>query len=290
MADTKIYCGTAGWSYEDWLKVFYPFNQSREFSWLRFYSRFFNLVEVNSSYYTYLSPKIVESWLRQLDENNEFLFSVKLHLDFTHRRIFGDEQIKLVKTNLEILRQNNRLAGLLMQFPYSFNLCEANINYLKNLVQIFDGYDKFVEVRHKSWQNKIPRTITFCSIDQPIIGDSIGFIPTVSNEMCYARFHGRNSEAWKKSLASFSKQQTYQEQSERYNYLYSIGEIMEFELKIKEIYDKAKKIFVVMNNHPNGNAVVNAFELMYFLKNKTRTKLPDTIKKAFPRLMNISLS
>ena len=290
MNKPELYVGTAGWSYEDWLKVFYPFNQSRDFSWLKFYSRFFNHVEVNSTYYTYLSPKIAENWMRQIEQGNDFYFTVKLHLDFTHRKIYGDEQIKSVKTNLEIIKENNRLAGLLIQFPYSFNLCEANINYLKSLIKIFEEYDQFIELRHKSWQSKTPKTVTFCSIDQPQIGDTVDFIPKVSREICYARFHGRNAEAWKKSLTGFKKPQTYQEQSERYNYLYSIGEIMEFDFKIKEIYDKAKKIFVTMNNHPNGNAIVNAFELMYFLRNKTKLNLPNTIKKAFPRLENISLN
>ena len=77
MNKPELYVGTAGWSYEDWLKVFYPFNQSRDFSWLKYYSRFFNHVEVNSTYYTYLSPKIAENWMRQIEQGNDFYFTVK---------------------------------------------------------------------------------------------------------------------------------------------------------------------------------------------------------------------
>lgn len=287
MNQPKLYIGTAGWSYEDWLKIFYPFSQSHDFSWLKFYSRYFNTVEVNSTYYTYLSPKIIESWLRQID-NDEFLFTMKLHRDFTHRKIFGEKEIRQVQTNLDILNDSQRLAGILIQFPYSFNFCEANVTYLKNLIDLFEGYEKFIEVRHKSWENKTPKTVTFCSIDLPQIGDSLIYDPRVSNNICYSRFHGRNIEAWKKSILSIKKNQTYEEQSERYNYLYSIGEIMEFDRRIKEIYDKAKKIFIIMNNHPKGNAVVNAFELMYFLNNKRKQQIPDNLKNSFPRLANIS--
>lgn len=283
----ELYIGTAGWSYEDWLKVFYPFSQSREFSWLKYYSRYFNTVEVNSTYYTYLSPKIIESWLRQVD-NDDFLFTIKLHRDFTHKKIFGDNEVKKIKTNLDILNESQRLAGILIQFPYSFNCCDANISYMKNLIDLFQDYEKFIEVRHKSWENKTPKTVTFCSIDQPQIGESLLYRARVSNNVCYSRFHGRNVEAWKKSLTGINKPQTYEEQSERYDYLYSIGEIMEFDRSIKEIYDKAKKIFVIMNNHPKGNAIVNAFELMYFLSEKRKQQIPDNLKKSFPRLANIS--
>ena len=40
-------------------------NQSGRFDWLQFYSHYFNCVEVNSTYYTYISPKIVEGWIRK---------------------------------------------------------------------------------------------------------------------------------------------------------------------------------------------------------------------------------
>jgi len=283
----KIYVGTAGWSYEDWVKIFYPFSQSREFSWLKYYSRYFNTVEVNSTYYTYLAPKIIEGWIRQID-NSDFLFTMKLHLDFTHRKVFGDNEIRLVRANLDILKESERLAGILIQFPYSFNFCEPNVSYLKNLIDMFDGYEKFIEVRHKSWENKTPKTVTFCSIDLPQIGEAIEFTPRVSNHVCYARFHGRNIDAWRKSLTSVHKTQTYEEQSERYNYLYSVGEIMEFDRKIKEIYDKAKKIYVIMNNHPKGNAIVNAVELMHFLNQRKKMQIPDNLKNSFPRLKTIS--
>jgi uncharacterized protein YecE (DUF72 family) len=110
----------------------------------------------------------------------------------------------------------------------------------------------------------------------------------VGNKTAYIRFHGRNEEAWKKSLGNFGKKQTYEQQSARYEYLYTPGELTVISQKIKEIYDKVKKIFVVMNNHPNGDAVANAFELLYLLKEQTKIKMPETIVKAYPRLEEIS--
>ncbi len=284
MNTPQLYIGTAGWSYDDWVGSFYPFSQSKEFSWLKYYSRYFNMVEVNSTYYAYLAPHVVNSWLRQTENTDDFLFTIKLHKDFTHIRQYGENQIKAVQQNLNILKKEERLGGLLLQFPYSFDFNDANVNYLRELIQKFDGYEKFVEVRHRSWQNKKAKTITFCTIDQPQIGEAIEFQPIVGNNAAYIRFHGRNEDAWRKSLNNFGKKQTYEEQSARYEYLYSHGELTEIDQKLKEIYDKVKKVFVVMNNHPHGDAVANAFELLHLLKDRERIKIPPTIIKAYPRL------
>jgi hypothetical protein len=45
-----------------------------------------------------------------------------------------------------------------------------------------------------------------------------------------------------------------------------------------------------MNNHPHGDAVANAFELMYLLQNRLKIELPDTILNAYPRLEQISIN
>ncbi|RMD50656.1 MAG: DUF72 domain-containing protein, partial [Ignavibacteria bacterium] len=171
-----------------------------------------------------------------------------------------------------------------LQFPYSFDCNSANIDYLRRLIDTFDVYDKFVEVRHKSWQNKKARTVTFCTIDQPEIGEAFEFDPVVGNEAVYVRFHGRNEEAWKKSLADYGKKQTYQERSARYDYLYSPGELAEISIKLKEVFNKAKKIFIIMNNHPQGKAVANAFELLHYLKDGAKIRMPETIVKTYPKL------
>ena len=43
-----------------------------------------------------------------------------------------------------------------------------------------------------------------------------------------------------------------------------------------------------MNNHPFGNAPANAFELLHYLKEVSKVKMPETIVRAFPRLVEIS--
>ena len=292
----KYYIGTAGWSYKDWVPAFYPKNQTGEFDWLRFYSHYFNCVEVNATYYAYLNPKIISGWLRKIEDVEDFLFTLKLHQDFTHKKDFDEQKIKAVVFNLGILSRAERLGGLLIQFPYSFSFDTPAIAHLNRLRDIFQNYNLFVEVRHKSWLNKKTLelfnrlNITFCTIDQPQIGEAIPFEPVVTNDKIYIRFHGRNVDAWKKSINNFGKKQTYEEQSERYKYLYSPGELAEIEQKIKAVQGKVKEVYVIMNNHPQGDAVANSFELIHLLEEKEKIDIPGTIIKTIPRLERIAIS
>lgn len=296
MQKQKLFIGTAGWSYKDWVDSFYPKSQSKSFDWLEFYSQYFNVVEVNASYYTYISPKTVDGWIAKVEGKKDFLFTIKLHQDFTHKRIIKKEQIDAVKTNLNKLQNADRLGGLLIQFPYSFQLTKENANHVKNLVDIFSEYEKFIEVRHKSWF--IDRFINFvgknksslCTIDQPVIGEAVEFKPIKAGDNLYIRLHGRNEKAWKESLGNFGKEQTYEQQSERYNYLYSPGELLEFERVIKEVLDTVKKVYLILNNHPKGNAVANAFELIHLLNDRIKISVPQTTLKIFPRLSKILLN
>lgn len=50
-----------------------------------------------------------------------------------------------------------------------------------------------------------------------------------------------------------------------------------------------KEINVIMNNHPKGDAVANAFELIHLLEEKDKVQIPSTIVKAHSRLEEIQL-
>ncbi len=287
---TEFFIGTAGWSYKDWVPAFYPKTQTGGFDWLSFYAHYFNCVEVNSTYYAYLSPRVVEGWISKVSDSDGFIFTVKLHQDFTHKKNFDKQKINAVCYNLDMLDRSGKLGGLLVQFPYSFAYNEVTADYVRRLRDIFQKYNLFTEVRHSSWNNDNAAEIfaglnmTFCTIDQPQVGSAIQFNPVITNGKAYLRFHGRNADAWMKSINSFGMKQSYDEQNERYKYLYSPGELVEIEQKIRSVCERAKEIYVIMNNHPQGEAVANAFELIHLLEEKAKVDMPDTILKAFPRL------
>ncbi len=290
----KYFIGTAGWSYADWVNVFYTGEQSQEYNWLEYYSSFFNCVEINSSYYKYISPTLIALWIKRVEQREDFLFTLKLHQDFTHRQNIDEDKCNFIRSQLSILEQNGRLGGLLIQFPYSFTMNRTSGEHLKKLVDTFGQYQCFVEFRHDSWfQNDIPERVAglgvaLCSIDQPMIGNSVKFTPRVYNGKAYLRFHGRNSEAWMQSIKNFNKKQTYEQQNERYKYLYSAGELKEIELQIKKVEKQAKEIYVIMNNHPGGYAPANALRLIHLLENKDPIMVPKTPIRELNALFDIA--
>ncbi|MFA5308179.1 MAG: DUF72 domain-containing protein [Dehalococcoidales bacterium] len=70
-----IYIGTSGWSYPKgegaWKGYFYPGGRINE---LEYYSRFFNTVEINSSFYRPPDPGYVYNWARRVPAGFLFTF------------------------------------------------------------------------------------------------------------------------------------------------------------------------------------------------------------------------
>ena len=132
------------------------------------------------------------------------------------------------------------------------------------------------------------RTDGLHRLDQPEIGEAVEFNPAKTGDNLYIRLHGRNEEAWKASIANFGKEQTYDQQSQRYDYLYSPGELLEIERSVKEVLDTVKKVFIILNNHPKGNAVANAFEILHLLNERIKVNIPETTLKSYPRLVKIA--
>ncbi len=272
MNTPNLYIGTAGWSYNDWVPIFYPFSQSKDMSWLRFYARYFNVVEINSSYYSFLNPGIIKSWLNQLNNVEDFEFTYKLHQNFTHKKNYTEEQAEAIIQNLDLLQKEERLGGLLLQFPYSFACTDDNIDYLRQLINLFESFPKFVEVKHPTWINKRAKSVTFCSIDKPELDGKFPFKLTSSNKTMYLRLYGREQK----------------DVTERERLLYSPGELLEIEHEIKKMYPEVEKIFVIMKRHSYGNGLANAFEMLHYLKENKMIRMPETIVKTYPRLERIS--
>jgi uncharacterized protein YecE (DUF72 family) len=238
----------------------------------------------------------VHGWIEKVSDVGSFQFSIKLHQDFTHNRNYDQQKIAAVCYNLDLLYNAGRLGGLLIQFPYSFAFNESNMNYISQLREHFEKFNCFIEVRHQSWFNEkvfdIFRKldVSYAVIDQPPIGSALPFKPTATNDNVYIRFHGRNQQAWQKSINSFGSEQTFEEKNARYNYLYSPGELKEFELAIDNLLkNRSKDVYIIFNNHPNGQAAANAFEFISYLEGRL-LEIPKTTLTAFPRLSQISLT
>jgi uncharacterized protein YecE (DUF72 family) len=50
------------------------------------------------------------------------------------------------------------------------------------------------------------------------------------------------------------------------------------------MHEKVKSIFIIFNNHPAGNAVANAFEMLQFLNQNLKNSIPQSIQNSYPRI------
>ncbi|HET6893625.1 MAG TPA: DUF72 domain-containing protein, partial [Pyrinomonadaceae bacterium] len=82
----KIRIGPAGFSYKDWEGVVYPQKAGAKFDPLEYLARFFDTIEINSSFYRPPAPSTTKSWAKRVADNPDFTFTAKLHRVFTHER------------------------------------------------------------------------------------------------------------------------------------------------------------------------------------------------------------
>lgn len=81
-----IRVGTAGWKYKDWDGIVYPSPKPSGFDELAYLARYFDTVEINSSYYGSPRQSAAKKWVESVAGNRIFQFTAKLLHSFTHER------------------------------------------------------------------------------------------------------------------------------------------------------------------------------------------------------------
>jgi uncharacterized protein YecE (DUF72 family) len=113
----KLHIGTMGWSYPFWAENFYPKRASSN-SYLTQYSKHFDTVEIDSTFYRVPSRATFEKWKEQTPDG--FLFSAKFPQTITHKKMLidcdGEVEFFIERTST----LQNKLGPLLLQFPPTF--------------------------------------------------------------------------------------------------------------------------------------------------------------------------
>src|SRR5881227_3673294 len=90
LPSSRLYIGTSGWSYPKgagaWDGTFYP-PRLKDPDKLAFYARYFNTVEINSTFYRPPSPYAAHAWAARVP--GDFRFTAKLWQKFTHPKMFA---------------------------------------------------------------------------------------------------------------------------------------------------------------------------------------------------------
>jgi uncharacterized protein YecE (DUF72 family) len=140
--------GCSGWSHEAWKGKFYPSNLDST-SWLNYYSRIFNFVEIDSSYYVIPDRYVAKNWYTKTPPS--FKFTVKFPRVITHDKMFANVKDEL-NYFLESIRElGEKLFCLVIQMPPSVKISEG-LELLDSFLPRLNPMFRYaVEVRDSSW-------------------------------------------------------------------------------------------------------------------------------------------
>jgi len=291
-----IRVGTCSWAEKTLIESgeFYPREVRSAEARLRHYASCFDTVEVDSTYYAI--PEQRTAWLWGARTPGTFTFHVKAYGALTGhaidpRTLPADirgvaagpstksvyvkerEALRLIaerfREALMPLARAGKLGVIVFQFPPWFDCKSGNMDYVLFCKQLMAELSLAVEFRHGSWLSgakarEVPaflreHAITYIAADEPQYGTSatVPFVPSVTTDTAYFRFHGRNGENWlKKGIAT----------SLRYAYTYSDAELRRFVPAVEEADGQAKKTYAMFNNCHRGSATANAARLKELLQ------------------------
>ena len=272
----RILVGTASWSDPGFVEHWYP-KKMPAGERLAWYAQHFEMVEVNSTFYSAPDARMVERWCRSTPDG--FLFDVKLHQllsrHSTNRKLLppalqksaesdAKGKVKLTpqiekamieqfRRSLEILRGEGRLGALLLQLSPGFSPRKHQLSELDDLLGALSDYRLAIELRNRNWVEgeNLGTTLeflrehsaTFVSVDAPaekhftIMPPDLNAI--TNPKLAYLRLHGRDARAYTtgKTVAA------------RFNYNYSDSEIGEVASRTRKLAKETSEVHVVFNNN-----------------------------------------
>jgi uncharacterized protein YecE (DUF72 family) len=273
---SRVLVGTASWSDPGFVERWYP-KKLRAGERLGWYAQHFEMVEVNSTFYSVPEPRMVERWCANTP--GDFLFDVKLHQLFSfhstpakllppelQRAVEVDSKGKVRATaelqermlrlflgSLSILDREKKLGVFLLQLSPAFSPRRHGLAELEPLINGLRGYSLAIEFRNRNWavgdqlketvEFLRKRRVSFVNVDAPL-ADHFTIMPAdldeVTNpEVAYLRLHGRDAKAYisGKTVAA------------RFNYDYGDKEIAEVAERSRTLAREARSVHVVFNNN-----------------------------------------
>ncbi len=265
-----VHVGTSGYYYSEWIGPVYP-KGTRTGNMLELFSGMFDAIEINSTYY---HPPKKDMFVRYPERTGGHIkVMVKLHGSFTHDRNAEISDAEIFNDAVKPIEDSGQFAGFLAQFPQSFHNSNDARGYVERLRDIFPDAALVFEFRHKSWWTSDTLkflkdlAVSMCTVDLLRISSLPPTSATFTSAPAYVRLHGRNGADW------------YAGRDERYTYKYNRTELEEILEKVKKLILKSDDIFVMFNNHPHGNAPVNANEFVELLREIMPDALPQGRKE-----------
>jgi uncharacterized protein YecE (DUF72 family) len=272
----KILVGTASWSDPGFVEHWYP-KKMPAGERLAWYAQHFEMVEVNSTFYSVPDARMVERWCLGTPAN--FTFDVKLHQllsrHSTNVKLLPPALQRAAETDAKgkvkltpqieramiaefrkpvgILRASGKLGALLLQLSPAFSPKMHELNELDPLLEALAEFPIAIELRNRNWAEgeRLQTLLEFLrahsaalvSVDAPAEKHFTIMPPDLdeitNSGLAYLRLHGRDARAYTtgKTVAA------------RFNYDYSDDEIDEVAQRARKLAKKASVVHVVFNNN-----------------------------------------
>jgi uncharacterized protein YecE (DUF72 family) len=245
----NVFIGTSGWMYGDW-QNFYPTGLKNQ-EYLAFYSKVFQTVEVNYSFYHFPRPATYKKWANQTQQ--DFVFALKLNRIITHIKRLSGAKTDFKRFLEDALSLAEKLGPILVQLPPSFRI---NPDRLESFLDITlnTGQELKVskplkigfEFRHQSWfeSDDVISILEKYNVALVFAHSSRYHYPEkepVTADFIYLRFHGPQ---------------------EMFASRYGEEELRPWAAKIKKWIHQGLDVYSYFNNDVHGYAVDDAKSLI----------------------------
>jgi len=305
-AATEYRVGLCAWQDKSMLDegTFYPIKSMKAEERLWWYSRFFDNVEVNSTFYAPLSAQNAVLWAKRTPPG--FLFSVKAyalltghHLDAGRlpeplagmlpaaakpdargrldNAVFPDEArdwaFATFREALQPLADEGKLGYVLFQMAPWFRHGREALDYLATLPERLPGITVAVEFRDASWlpghTDEVLRFLaehglTYVSVDAPHTPANVSSDLALTSPVAVIRLHGRNAQGFLKQLRGEAPTV-----AEKFGYLYNPGEIEEIVARGRALDGQASRVYFELNNNVGDAPAINGIQIKELLGQDT---------------------
>ena len=145
----EVILGTQGWVHPSWVGSFYPAG-TQPGDMLSHYSRLFDTVEIESTFYEMPGDPLVRDWRDAVPDG--FVFSARVPNRITHELRLVDVSRVLGKFLRRMELLGDKLGPLVLQLPPNLPVNETNWARLQNFVlSLPEDFKWVVEFRNESW-------------------------------------------------------------------------------------------------------------------------------------------
>ena len=289
---------------------FYPKKSMTAEARLRWYARFFDTVEINSSFYAIPDARNALRWVERTP--SDFIFNVKAYAPMTghhprpetlpadvqrllprHPRLTRrgevdsgtlpnealDHVFRLFRAALAPLSDAGKLGYVLFQLAPWVRFDHARLDYLASLPARLPGLTLAVEFRDRSWfPDHAGETLdalrearlVHVIVDAPITPNAVPYVAERTAPTAIFRLHGRNAEGWMRQLRGEEPAVR-----EKYDYLYTEDELRALTPDVEAAAAEGERVFVAFNNNNRAFPVQNALMLKRLLGERVEMPTRD---------------